>query len=142
MEAESTSALASRLVHYYAEVLDKDVTRLVYHLVRELAKGEPVPPARVAEMMHMSVGEAVRLLEGAIPLDDQGRIIGFGLSLVPTEHQYETNGRTFGLWCAVDAMIFPTIIGQPARIRSSCAVTGEPGALRKLDTTVTIEELP
>lgn len=125
METENTKELANHLASYYTTI-DKRIRRLVYYLIRELAKGEPVPPARVAELMGMPVNEAEKMLTGATLQDDQGRVIGFGLSLTPTEHIYEAEGHKLYTWCAVDSIAYPQITDKPAHIESSCAVTGEP----------------
>lgn len=125
METENTKELADRLASYYATI-DKRIRRLVYYLIRELAKDEPVPPARVAELMDMPVDEAERMLTDATLQDDQGRVVGFGLSLTPTEHIYEAEGHKLYTWCAVDSIAYPQITDKPAYIKSSCAVTGEP----------------
>lgn len=125
METQDTKELINRLANYYSTI-DKDIRRLVYYLIRELAKGEPVPPARVAEVMGMPVDDAEKMLKDATLQDDQGRVIGFGLSITPTEHTYETEGRTLYSWCAVDSVAYPQILDKPALVKSSCAVTGEP----------------
>jgi alkylmercury lyase len=58
--------------------------------------------------------------------DAAGRIIGFGLTFNPTPHRYETNGRTFYTWCALDTLTFPAILGHTAQVTSPCRATGEP----------------
>ncbi len=51
--------------------------------------------------------------------------MGHGLTFVPTQHEFHTNGRTMWTWCAGDAIIFPAWINRPADIKSPCTVTGE-----------------
>ena len=51
--------------------------------------------------------------------------MGFGLTLVPTPHAYEANGRKLYAWCAVDALLFPVMLGHTAQIESRDPVTGE-----------------
>jgi alkylmercury lyase len=59
--------------------------------------------------------------------DDQGRLVGFALTLRATPHRYTTaGGRTFYAWCATDALMLPVILGEPAVVESTCAQTGEP----------------
>jgi alkylmercury lyase len=58
--------------------------------------------------------------------DTEGRIVGYGLTFNPTPHRYETHGRTFYTWCALDTMVFPAILGESAQVTSPCRATGEP----------------
>ncbi|WP_207957562.1 organomercurial lyase [Streptomyces sp. YIM 98790] len=58
--------------------------------------------------------------------DADGRITGYGLTLNPTAHRYETDGRTLYTWCALDTLIFPAVLGHTARVTSPCRATGEP----------------
>lgn len=96
------------------------------HIIREIAKGEPVEVVRLAELMNQPAEKVMKLLgNGPVQRDDQGRVVGFGLTLDPTQHQFEVNGRTFWAWCAVDSLVFPPMLNLSARIKSPCAVTGE-----------------
>lgn len=36
-----------------------------------------------------------------VAYDEVGNIVGFGLSLVPTAHQFTVNGQTLYTWCAL-----------------------------------------
>jgi alkylmercury lyase len=125
MTQENIEQVANRLVKYYRTIVSDDRWELVLHTVRELAKGEPVEPARLAELMNEPVEEIKKELESVVEWDDEGRVVGHGLTLVPTQHEFEVDGRTIWVWCAGDAIIFPAWIDQPARIKSPCAVTGE-----------------
>jgi len=125
MTQENIEQVANRLVKYYRTIVSDDRWELVLHTVRELAKGEPVEPARLAELTNEPVEETKKQLENVVEWDDEGRVVGHGLTLVPTQHEFDVNGRTLWVWCAGDAIIFPAWIDQPARINSPCAVTGE-----------------
>ena len=57
--------------------------------------------------------------------DEQGRIVGLGLTLGLTPHRLELEGRTLFAWCALDALLFPVLLGRPASIESPCRGTGE-----------------
>ena len=57
--------------------------------------------------------------------DEQGRIVGLGLTLGLTPHRLELEGRTLFAWCALDALLFPVVLGRPASIESPCRGTGE-----------------
>lgn len=134
MTQENINELADRMVSYYRSIVGDDRWRLVVHTVRGLAKGEPVAPARLAELMDEPVEETTKELQNVVEWDDQGRVVGHGLTFVPTQHQFEIDGRTMWVWCAGDAIVFPAWINQPARIKSPCAVTGE-----MIEVTVTPE---
>jgi alkylmercury lyase len=125
MTQENTDQLAERMVRYYRTIVSDDRWELVVHTVRELAKGEPVELARLAELTNEPVEQTLKELKDVVEWDDQGRVVGHGLTLVPTQHEFEVDGRTMWVWCAGDAIIFPAWIDQPAHIKSPCAVTGE-----------------
>lgn len=55
----------------------------------------------------------------------EGNVIGLGLTLVPTPHVYEVDGRKLYTWCAADALAFPVMLKQSANIESSDPITGE-----------------
>ena len=125
MTKENITELADRTVEYYRSIVSDDRWRLVVYAVRELAKGEPVEVARLAGLMDEPVERTAKELEEVVQWDEEGRVVGHGLTLVPTQHAFEVNGRTMWVWCAGDAVIFPAWIDQPARITSPCAMTGE-----------------
>jgi alkylmercury lyase len=47
------------------------------------------------------------------------------LSLEPTSHVLEVDGRALYAWCALDTLFLPELLGRPAQIRSTCPQTGE-----------------
>jgi alkylmercury lyase len=51
-------------------------------------------------------------------------VVGWGLTLNP--HRFTVNAHQLYTWCAVDALLFPTIIGQRAHIESPCPTTHTP----------------
>ena len=58
--------------------------------------------------------------------DEEGRVFGFRrLTLKPTSHVLEVDGRTLYAWCAVDTLFLPERLGRPARIRSNSPQSGE-----------------
>lgn len=40
-------------------------------------------------------------------------------------HRFEANGRTLHTWCAWDALCLPALLGDTARVESTCPVTRE-----------------
>lgn len=93
-------------------------------LQQVLLEGQPVSPERIASRLHIAREEVPALLQGA-ELDTDGNFLGFGLTLVPTRHAYQINGRQFYVWCAGDAIMFPILHKASAVIASSDPISGE-----------------
>lgn len=97
-------------------------------LLRLLARGEPVPAERIAAVTGRpaeQVREVLPTLPG-IELDDTGAVVGYGITLCPTPHRFEVDGRALYTWCALDTLILPAVLGRPARVASPCHGTGTP----------------
>jgi alkylmercury lyase len=104
-----------------------DDAPLALGLIGELAEGEPVTVARLAQAVDRGEPDVAAVLERwpNVQRDDQGRIVEFaGLSLTPTRHGFDVAGRRLYAWCAWDTLFLPALIGQEARVRSTCPVTG------------------
>lgn len=90
-----------------------------------LANGEPVASSRLAEAAGIAKPDLSRAIAGQdIEYDDQGRIIGWGLTTTYTPHKFTVNGKRFYSWCASDTLVFPALIGQTAHVESPCLATG------------------
>ena len=91
-----------------------------------LARGKPASPEEIATSAKSP--EEVRAALDRFPSaewDEQGRVVGLGLTLQLTPHRLELEGRTLFAWCALDALLFPILLGRPASIESPCRGTGE-----------------
>lgn len=77
------------------------------------AEAEAVVSAAVRQMPHLE-------------FDADGRIVGCGLTLVPTDHQIVFTGPPLYTWCAFDTVLFPVMLGRRAEVRSRCHATGVP----------------
>ncbi len=100
---------------------------LLIPLLRLLADGEPVPVERLAEAAGRTIDEVRRGL-AAVPdteYDDQGRIVGQGLTLRPTPHRFTVDGEELYTWCALDTLIFPTLLDRKAHVESVSPASGE-----------------
>ncbi len=98
------------------------------HLLRLIARGEPVEMSEIAEVAHGPAAEVERTLRAqpGTDWDDDGRLVGFGLTQRPTEHRYIAGGRTLYTWCATDTLLFTLVLGVPAVVESTCPATGQP----------------
>jgi alkylmercury lyase len=92
--------------------------------LRLLARGAPVSMTELAAATGVDVAEVANA-PGArdIEYDDEHRIVGWGLTLIPTPHTFVVDGRRLYTWCAADTLMFPAIIGRRAQVESRCPTT-------------------
>jgi alkylmercury lyase len=130
MPADTTSAnLSDRLVASVSQATSpRDAPGLYRALLRQLAHGEPVTMAQLAAATGQSVACVERTVAGwpDTEYDQEGRIVGWALTLRPTPHKFSVGGRQLYTWCALDTLFFPAVIGRRADIESPCAATGVP----------------
>ena len=71
-------------------------------LLKMLAEGDPVPVENIAAETGKPVEEVKQVLQTlpSVELDEQGRVVGYGLTLVPTPHSFEVDGKQLYAWCA------------------------------------------
>ena len=102
---------------------------LVLH--RELARGEPIGAAQLAQALAVPNGDAEDLLteSGLSPFvytDEGGRVLGFwGLSTVRMPHRFNLEGRRLWTWCAQDSLFLPELLGETANVESADPESGE-----------------
>jgi alkylmercury lyase len=114
--------------------------RMAYFLplIRLLSNGHPVSLEQLATALERpseEVTEILRQFEDIVS-DEDGRIVGAGLSFLPTPYRFKVNGHVLYTWCALDTLIFPVWLERPAQVSSSGPVTGQP-----IHLTVTPERL-
>jgi alkylmercury lyase len=106
-------------------------------LLRLLAEGKPVEPERLATVSHHSLKEIEALLHSSgAEIDQEGKVLGWGLTLVPTSHQFHLGEKTLYGWCALDTLLFPALLEVTAQVISSCPASG-----RTIRLTVTPESI-
>lgn len=103
-------------------------------LLSRLAKGKPVTTDDVAE----SFGYPKLLVKASFwmnpptknfDFNEEGEIIGSGLTLKETKHHFKISGHDMFTWCALDTLLFPLMMKESAHVISSCSVTGTQIAL-------------
>lgn len=100
---------------------------LLVPLLRLLVDGDPVTIKQLATAAGRTPGQ-VRDGLAAVPdteYDDQGRIVGQGLTLRPTPHRFTVAGQELYTWCALDTLVFPAILDRAARVESVSPASGE-----------------
>ncbi|GAB3662973.1 organomercurial lyase MerB [Nocardioides korecus] len=115
---------------------------LLVPLLRLLAAGEPVAVTDLADAAGRSE-DATRTALAATPeteYDDEGHIVGQGLTLRPTRHRFTVGGEELYTWCALDTLIFPVVIDRVATIESTSPTSGGTIRVTATPTGVTAVE--
>lgn len=101
-------------------------SELAPYVIRLLAAGQPVRLEEIASAAGVSAGEVDAMLSGqpGTDWDEQGRLVGFGLTQRPTAHRFTVAGRQLYTWCAMDTLFFPLLLGERAVAESRCPATG------------------
>lgn len=119
-----TTDLTNRLVRKEETGLDSS---LLIPLLRLLADGDPVTVEQLADAAGRPVDDVRRGL-ATVPdteYDDQGRIVGQGLTLRPTSHRFAVAGEELYTWCALDTLLFPALLDRPAQVESVSPTSGD-----------------
>src|SRR6266568_4862397 len=113
-------------------------TLLFDQLARLLVQGQPVAPELLARRLHRDLEEVRTILRAhpELEYDAQGNLVGSGLTLVPTTHQFRVEQRTLFAWCAFDTLTCPVELHLSAQVTSRCPVTGS-----SIQLTVTPEQV-
>jgi len=113
-------------------------TPLFGQLVQLLVQGRPVAPELLARRLHRELDEVLAILRAhpELEYDAHGNLVGSGLTLRPTAHQFRVKQHTLFAWCAFDTLTYPVELHVSAQITSRCPVTG-----RSICLTVTPEQV-
>ncbi len=110
-----------------------DRFHISYAAFQSIRQGTGPTPDELADMTPMSQPDARELIgkmidEGRLRLDQtQDRVIGAGgLSLEPARQSLKMGNRTFGTWCALDAVGIPAGLDLDAIVEATCDDTGDP----------------
>src|SRR5579875_1499628 len=130
-----------------ATFIRHDVARFMVPMIRLVAEGRPVALERLAAASGVPVEEIESWLRAqpGTDWDEDGRLLGFGLTQRSTRHRYIVDGRVLYTFCAADTLIFTPILGRRAFVESSCPTTGQsirlevtPEAVRSVDPPTTV----
>ena len=126
-ETKSTVDLSGLFAHAESGARD-EVPGLVRTIMILLMRGEPITLEEIETSSRLAletVRESLKAWKDT-EYDDEGRLVGLGLTLRPTEHRFLIEGRELYTWCALDTLIFPGILGVRAEVKSACHATGSP----------------
>lgn len=126
----SLPMLADGLADTFPAASDAPLARA---LLRLLARGNLVTDEQLAAAANRSRTDVATVLAGwpNVHRDRRGAIVAFsGLSVRPTDHRFVVDGRELFTWCAWDTLFLPSLLDEPAEVRSTCPITGAPVRLR------------
>jgi alkylmercury lyase len=120
----SLDALAQRL----SEQLQCEQEDLCRSILHQVSRGKPLAKATLAAELQISQNELEQRLARVLDteFDSEGNILGWGITLMPTRHRFQLDGKTLFTWCAFDTVLFPPTLGQAAHVSSTCPSTEEP----------------
>ena len=111
-----------------AEQLRCEQEDLCLPILQQVSRGKFLTKAELGAELQLDQDELERRLM-QLPdteFDQQGNILGWGVTLVPTSHRFQIRGTPLFTWCAFDTVLFPLSLGAPAHVQSTCPVTGHP----------------
>jgi alkylmercury lyase len=128
MQTTDVNELTERANHWQDRLLwPVEYNGIATAAIAELAAGEPVDLVRIARRAGASATDVLEFLRATpAEFDRDGRLVGFALTLRPTRHRIELDGRTLYTWCAPDTLELPVLLGMPVRVESPCFATGKP----------------
>jgi len=128
MKTNELQELAARITAPMRTTRGRAFLEIIPPTLDLLARGKPVSPEEITAASAKSPEEVRAALDRfpSAEWDEQGRVVGLGLTLQLTPHRLELEGRTLFAWCALDGLLFPILLERPASIESPCRGTGDP----------------
>jgi len=97
----------------------------IKEILKELLLGKPISKDRYFELADLPSLTAKRVLEKLGELDEHDNLVAFsGLSLKPTQHQFNVNGVKLFAWCAVDTIMFAKWLEIEAEVQTNDPLDG------------------
>jgi alkylmercury lyase len=117
----SLDALAQRL----SEQLQCEQEDLCHSILHQVSRRKPLSKASLATELEISQEELEHRLTRVLDteFDQEGNIVGWGVTLMPTRHRFQLDGKVLFTWCAFDTVLFPPTLGQTAYVSSTCPST-------------------
>lgn len=125
MNQSSLDMLATRLAAHLDCTQDV-ACRQIMQVMAET--GQPLAPIHLATRLRMSQESLTAHLAGVpdTEFDAQGNIVGWGITLLPTQHQFLLKEHPLFTWCAFDTVLFPSLLQVEAQVQSVCEATDQP----------------
>lgn len=122
MQHPSLETIATRL----AEQLQCEQEELCLPILHQVVRGKPIGKATLAASLQVSQEDLEQQLLHLpdTEFDQQGNILGWGVTLVPTRHRFHIHRQSLYTWCAFDTVLFPPSLLAEAQVQSACPVTG------------------
>ena len=120
----SLDEVAQRL----SEQLQCEQEDLCHSILHQVSRGKPLSKASLATSLQISQNELEQRLARVLDteFDSEGNIVGWGVTLMPTRHRFQLDGKVLFTWCAFDTVLFPPSLGQTAQVSSTCLNTEQP----------------
>ena len=125
MNRSSLDTLATRLAAHLDCTQDAACRQIMQAMIET---GQPLAQVHLARRLQMSLENLTAHL-ARVPdteFDTQGNIVGWGITLLPTQHQFLLNARPLFTWCAFDTVLFPPLLQVEAHVQSVCEASGQP----------------
>jgi alkylmercury lyase len=128
------------LTHTMMAFIDESRDQIpgIFGTVKLLSQGRPLSPERIAAELQLTPDEVAALFQMG-EKDQDGNLVGFGVSLVPTRHSYRFKGRQLYAWCAGDAIMFSIFLKSDAVIESPDPISGD--MVRLIATPAGVQQL-
>lgn len=118
-----TDALIAKWSTQSGKELMVEGAKIVDHLLSE----GPLPLAAADAMLGQPEGMLGYFSRRHydLELDADDRIVGAGLSLIPSSpHTMTIDGSAYHGWCMLDCLMFPVILGGTSSVATICPATG------------------
>jgi alkylmercury lyase len=98
-------------------------------MIRSIAEDGVITPQRFAKLVGLELSAARNVLDGlsaaGMQTDVSGNIVGAALTARETQHKIRVAGKERFAWCALDTLFIPGLLGETARVESTCPSSGE-----------------
>ncbi len=123
MHHPSLETITERLLAHARCELDD----LCLPILHQVSRGKPLTMAALGASLQMSQNELEQCLSQApdTEFDQQGNILGWGVTMIATRHRFQIRQQSLFTWCAFDTVLFPPALGEIAQVHSTCPVTGQ-----------------